>query len=88
MEMHWIYHPKHAAKVVNSHEFDRLLNSGWYENPSHFPSNEEREMTGLAFSNAVPEKETDNDENVKPIGLIETDPPEINKKKGKKTRDF
>lgn len=38
MENHWIYHPDHPAKVVDSNEYERLLDAGWHESPANFPS--------------------------------------------------
>lgn len=36
--MHYIYHPDHVAKVVESSEYYKLLENGWYDSPAKFPS--------------------------------------------------
>lgn len=58
--MHYVYHPEHDAKVVDTQEYYTLLENGWYDTPAKFPSNnpveevkeikeeELTELTGLA----------------------------------------
>lgn len=38
MDMHWIYHPTETAQVVDTQEYERLMDTGeWYDNPANFP---------------------------------------------------
>jgi len=40
--MHFIYHPEHEAKIVDSVEFEKLLKKGWFDSPAKFPVKEEK----------------------------------------------
>ena len=35
--MHYVYHPNESAKVVESTEYYKLLEEGWYDSPAKFP---------------------------------------------------
>lgn len=42
--MHFVYHPDHAPKIVPTEEYQKHLDSGWYDTPAKFPENaDERE---------------------------------------------
>ncbi len=36
--MHYVYHPDHEAKVVDTQTYYKLLEDGWYDSPAKFPS--------------------------------------------------
>ncbi len=57
--MHYVFHPEHEAKVVDTQTYYGLLENGWYDSPGKFPSNvvaevaevktdEPKELVGLA----------------------------------------
>jgi hypothetical protein len=35
--MHFVYHPEHEPRIVNSAEYQKLLANGWYDTPAKFP---------------------------------------------------
>lgn len=35
--MHFVYHPDHGSKLVNSVEYNQYLINGWYDTPAKFP---------------------------------------------------
>lgn len=40
---HWVYHPKHPAQIVETDEYYKLLEGGWYDTPAKFPGHKEQE---------------------------------------------
>ena len=52
--MHYVYHPDHAAKVVETTEYNHLLENGWYDTPAKFP---EKKVDGLAGEDVNLEEE-------------------------------
>lgn len=34
--MHYVYHPDHAAKIVDTDEYYKLLEAGWFDTPAKF----------------------------------------------------
>lgn len=47
---HWVYHPHLEAKIVSKHEFDKLLDEGWFKHPAEFPFNKAdiADLSGVA----------------------------------------
>lgn len=37
--MHYVFHPNHEAVVVPTEEYQKYLDSGWYDTPAKFPAN-------------------------------------------------
>ena len=35
--MHYVYHPDQPPKVVETTEYNHLLENGWYDTPTKFP---------------------------------------------------
>jgi hypothetical protein len=35
--MHYVYHPHHEAVIVSTEEYQKYLDSGWYDTPTKFP---------------------------------------------------
>lgn len=40
--MHYVYHPEFGRKLVETAEYERLLDEGWYDTPAKFPSADEK----------------------------------------------
>ncbi len=36
--MHYVYHPSHEAVIVSTEEYQKYLDSGWYDTPTKFPA--------------------------------------------------
>lgn len=36
--MHFVYHPDHEPRIVPTEEYQKYLDSGWYDTPAKFPS--------------------------------------------------
>lgn len=36
MDMHYAYHPIEGARCVQTHEYYKLLEQGWYDTPTKF----------------------------------------------------
>ena len=63
MHMHYVYHPEHPPKVVCTQEYYKLLEEGWYDSPTKFPS--AKPLTGglAAPEKKEPELNTATEEN-------------------------